>query len=256
MKNLISIFPVLEEMNRGAGEIVRKYFGSRMEVDVKTDLSPVTRVDREVESFLRESIERHFPDHSILGEEFGETKKQSAYCWIIDPIDGTRSFILNTPLFGTLLALEQDGEPILGSIYLPIQRSLMIGSAETGTFLDGKRCNVSKTAELRTATLLITNPKEIAKPEGGQNLINLCNAAGLVRGFGDCYGYFLVACGAADAMFDSTGIKYYDIAPMKPILEGAGGRFTAKNGRIDFNCDSGLATNALLHEQIVQILNA
>jgi len=114
MEDLRSIFPVLHEINRCAGQIIRKYYGTGVEIDLKADDSPVTAADRETETFLRQSLERHFPQHSILGEEFGETKKSSAYRWIIDPIDGTQSFILRTPLFGTLLALERDGVPIFG----------------------------------------------------------------------------------------------------------------------------------------------
>lgn len=256
MRDLHSYFPILDEINRKAGDIIRRYYGTQLEIDLKADESPVTRADREVELLLRDALEKHFPDHSIFGEEFGETRKPGAHRWIIDPIDGTKSFILNTPLFGTLLALERDGVPVLGSIYLPIQDRLMIGSAETGTFIDGKPCSVSRTAQLKDARLLLTGPTTLFEPEVNHPLLSLCKAAGLVRCFGDCYGYFMVACGVADVMIDPSGIQYYDIAPMLPIFAGAGGRFTSTAGQTNFNAGSGLATNGLLHDEVLSVLNA
>ena len=250
-----SFFPFFEELNRLAGEIVRRYYGAPIVVDRKADQSPVTRADREVEERLRAEIEKRFPDHSVLGEEFGETKKSSAYRWVIDPIDGTQSFVLRTPLFGTLIALERDGVPVLGSVYLPVQDELLIGSAETGTFLNGERCYVSRTAELGAAKLMLTDPTPLARPEPDAGLQRLCRGAGLVRGFGDCYGYFLVACGAADVMLDPI-VNYYDVAPLWPILAGAGGAFTDWEGRTDYGATQALATNGLLHDAVVRALNA
>src|SRR5262249_45443863 len=127
MDNLQSFFPIISELSLKAGAIVRRHYNAPVEFECKDDNSPVTRADREVEIFLRESIEKRFPDHSILGEEFGETKKSSAYRWIIDPIDGTRSFVLRTPLFGVMIALERDGQPVLGSVYFPVQEQHLIG---------------------------------------------------------------------------------------------------------------------------------
>jgi histidinol-phosphatase len=253
MDNLQSLFPILHDLSQQAGEIVRRYYYSQFEVEIKDDDSPVTRADREVEQFLRESLEKRFPGYSILGEEFGETKRSSAYRWIIDPIDGTKSFVLRTPLFGTMIALERDGQPVLGSIYFPIQDQLLIGSAETGTFLNGARCSVSQTAELSRATMIITDPQTLIAPD--LRLSSLYQAVRLVRGFGDCYGYSLVARGLADVMIEPGALKYYDVAPMPPILQGAGGVFTTLKGDLDFSTGQGLATNRLLHEQILRRLN-
>jgi histidinol phosphatase-like enzyme (inositol monophosphatase family) len=254
-EELTSIFPVVEQMNRRAGELIRKYFGTQLEVDRKSDRSPVTRADREAELLLREALEEHFPEHSILGEEFGETKKPGPYRWTIDPVDGTQSFLLRTPLFGTLLALERDGVPLLGSIYLPIQDHLMIGSVPTGTFLNGKRCFVSRTAGLAEAKLLLTDPTALVEGRLSRQLQSLSRSVNLVRGFGDCYGYLLVACGAADVMIDPAGVKRYDVAPLLPILEGAGGRFTSVAGAADVEAGSAVATNGLLHDQVLAVLN-
>lgn len=247
-------FPVFEELNRLAGEIVRRYYGAPIEVDRKADRSPVTRADREVEERLRAEIEKRFPDHSILGEEFGEMKKPGAYRWVIDPIDGTQSFILRTPLFGTLIALERDGVPVLGSVYLPVQDQLLIGSAETGTFLNGERCHVSQTAELSGAKVMITDAAALAADAPHAGLRRLCRDAGLVRGFGDCYGYFLVACGVADVMLDPI-VNYHDVAPLWPILAGAGGAFSDWAGKVDYGAAQALATNRRLHDQVLRALD-
>ncbi len=255
MDDLLSFFPILSELSIKAGAIIRRYYDLPLDVELKADNSPVTQADREVEIFLRESLEKRFPDFSILGEEFGETNKSSAYRWIIDPIDGTKSFVLKTPLFGTMIALERDGSPVLGSIYLPIQNHHLIGSAETGTFLNGARCHVSETARLSEATALLTNPLTLVDGPGHERVVRLCRSVRLARGLGDCYGYYLVARGLADVMIEPAALKYYDVAPLPPILEGAGGVFTTLNGNFDLSSGQGLATNRVLHEQVLRALN-
>lgn len=254
MDDLNQIFAILNVINRQAGAIVRRYFGSSFEVERKADLTPVTEADREVERFLRTALEKHFPDHSIFGEEYGETKKASAYRWILDPIDGTRSFVLRTPLFGTLMALECDGEPLLGSIYLPIQNQLLIGSPQTGTFLDGEPVRVSGVEKLSEARMLITDPTQLIGENRDRALERLCSRVELVRGFGDCYGYFLVATGAADIMIDPAGLKYWDIAALRPVIEGAGGRLTTTAGGSDLHEGSAIATNGLIHAEALDAL--
>ena len=255
MDDLLSFFPVLSELSIKAGAIIRRYYNSPVEVERKADNSPVTRADREVEIFLRESLEKRFPDFSILGEEFGETKKSSAYRWIIDPIDGTRSFVLKTPLFGTMIALERDGAPVLGSIYFPIQDHHLIGSAETGTFFNGAPCRVSEISELSEATVLLTNPRTLIVGEHHERLARLCRKVRQVRGMGDCYGYHLVARGLAEVMIEPAALKYYDVAPLPPIIEGAGGTFTTLSGDSDLSSGQGLATNRVLLDQVLRALN-
>lgn len=255
MDNLESIFPILGELSLKAGAIIRRHYNAPVEFERKGDDSPVTKADREVEVFLRDELEKRYPDHSILGEEYGETKKSSAYRWIIDPIDGTKSFVLRTPLFGVMIALECDGKPVLGSIYFPIQEQHLIGSVETGTFFNSKRCYVSQTSEIAEATVVLTNPRVLLPEAGNDGVARLCRQARLVRGLGDCYGYALVARGLADVMVEPGALKYYDVAPMPPILEGAGGIFTTLTGTNDLLCGEGLATNRALHEKIVRVLN-
>ncbi|NBO65835.1 MAG: histidinol phosphate phosphatase, partial [Acidobacteria bacterium] len=166
-------FSFMRDLQHGAGEIIRRYFGTRIEVEVKSDDSPVTRADREVELFLREEISLHYPEHSIFGEEYGETKRSGSWRWIVDPIDGTKSFVLKTPLFGTLIALECDGVPVLGSIYFAIRDQLLIGSPQTGTFLNGERCEVSTQISLNKSTMIITDPRDLLPNPGNELLIDL-----------------------------------------------------------------------------------
>jgi histidinol-phosphatase len=255
MDNLQTFFPILGELSLKAGAIIRRHYNAPVEFERKEDDSPVTKADREVELFLRESLEKRFPDHSILGEEFGETRKTSAYRWILDPIDGTKSFVLRTPLFGVMIALECDGQPVLGSIYFPIQEQHLIGSVETGTFFNGERCHVSETAELAEATIVLTNPRTLLQSAGHAGLVRVCERARLVRGLGDCYGYALVARGLADVMIEPGALKYYDVAPMPPILEGAGGVFSTFSGTRDLLSGEGLATNRRLHEHLLRVLD-
>ncbi|MBO0727217.1 MAG: histidinol phosphate phosphatase [Blastocatellia bacterium] len=255
MDDLLSFFPILSELSIKAGAIIRRYYKSRLEVELKPDDSPVTQADREVEIFIRESLEKRFPDFSILGEEFGETRKSSAYRWIIDPIDGTKSFVLKTPLFGTMIALERDGAPLLGSIYLPIQDHHLIGSAETGTFLNGERCRVSAVSRLAESTLLLTDPRVLIDGAERERVARLCGSVRLVRGLGDCYGYYLIARGLADVMIEPAALKYYDVAPLPPIIEGAGGTFTTLGGDFDLSSGQGLATNQVLRDEALSVLN-
>lgn len=256
MENLQSYFPFLSEVSLKAGTIVRRHFNAAVEFERKADDSPVTKADREVELFLRESLEKRYPEYSIFGEEFGEVKKPSAYRWILDPIDGTKSFVLRTPLFGVMIALERDREPVLGSIFFPIQEHHLIGSAETGTFLNGKPCRVSTTADLSEATVIITSPLDLAASAGNDGMVKVCQRARLVRGLGDCYGYALVARGLADVMMEPRGLKYYDVAPMPPILAGAGGVFTDYRGGNNLLSGQGLATNPALQAQIITLLRS
>jgi len=251
--NFNEVVDILNIITRQSGAIARRYFGRQIEVTQKADLTPVTDADREVEIFLRSSLERHFPDHSILGEEYGETRKTGPYRWVIDPIDGTKSFLLRTPLFGTLLALEENGIPILGAIYLPVQDQLMVGSKESGTFLNGEPCTVSTVSNLSEACLIITDPACLVGKNADAGIAALTTEVELTRGFGDCYGYFLVASGAADIMVDPV-LAYHDVAALKPIIEGAGGRLTSRTGSEEVQLTSAVATNGLLHEEVIAVI--
>ena len=151
-----------------------------------------------------------------------------------------------------MIALERDGAPLLGSIYFPIQDHHLIGSAETGTFLNGARCRVSETSRLAEATLLLTDPRDLTRGAERERVVRLCGGVRLVRGLGDCYGYYLVARGLADVMIEPAALKYHDVAPLPPILEGAGGTFTTLSGDFDLSSGQGLATNRVLLEEVLR----
>jgi histidinol phosphatase-like enzyme (inositol monophosphatase family) len=250
---LSSYLPFVERLQKEAGQRIRSYYGQALTVERKEDDSPVTRADRETEALLREIIEANFPDHSIHGEEYGEKRGSSGWRWILDPIDGTKSFLLETPLFGTLIALEWEGRPVLGSIHFPLLDRLLIGGAEVGTYLNGVACHVSRTTDLAQATMILTDPRDLLPHPGHELVIELARRVRLVRGFGDCYGYFLVACGLADLMVEPKNLQYYDIAPMAPLLAGAGGIFSAFDGTLTFSRGEGLAANPSLHEAVVAL---
>ncbi|MGA1368954.1 MAG: inositol monophosphatase family protein [Blastocatellia bacterium] len=211
-----SFLPFVEELQERAGQIVSSFYGQTLTIERKADDSPVTRADRETEEVLRSIIEARYPTHSIYGEEYGEKQGSSGWRWILDPIDGTKSFVLQTPLFGTLIALERDGMPVLGSI--------------------------------------LTDPRDLLPHPGHELVIALASQVRLVRGFGDCYGYFLVASGLADLMVEPKNLQYYDIAPMPPLLAGAGGVFSAFDGSLDFHLGQGLAANPHLHAEVMAIV--
>ena len=239
---------------REASEIVMRYYHTGAEVKWKDIDDPVTVADHAASRLLVDRLSQAFPGDAVLSEEEADdgSRLRHERVWMIDPIDGTKSFILKTPLFGTLIALERDGVPVLGSIYFAIRDQLLIGSAETGTFLNGKRCAVSTRSELAEATMIITDPRDLLPHPAHRLVIDLAREVRLVRGFGDCYGYFLVATGLADLMIEPKNLQYYDVAPMAPILAGAGGVFSSLRGDLDFATGEGLAANPTLHRQIVE----
>lgn len=203
-----------------AEAIPKKYFRQDLEVEHKGDASPVTIADQKCERQIRDALAQHFPDHSILGEEFGETNRDGPYRWIIDPIDGTRSFISGMPLYSMLIALLKNDVPVLGVLRIPELGEIYTGSP-SGAFLNGTPIKTSKTTDLSTAFLYINEADKIlaAQPDIFQNLLT----AGIDRRFCyDCYPHALVASGHADACVDYD-LKPYDYLPLVPVINAAGG---------------------------------
>lgn len=209
-----------------AGEIAMRYFRSDIEVMRKKDASPVTIADREIETFLRSQIERDFPDAGILGEEFDE-KPGGSERWVIDPIDGTKSFVYGVPLFGTLLGLERDGEPILGVAHFPALRETYWGSDE-GAFLNSARIRVNDIP--LSESLLLTGSIKALEASGRLDaFLGLAKQAYATRSWSDAYGHCLVARGDAGAILDPV-VSLWDTCAVAPIVRAAGGRFTDFNG--------------------------
>ena len=215
-----------EHLARRSGELILRHFGGPLTVERKADDTPVTVADREAERLLRAEIEARYPDHAILGEEGGQSGAEgAAFQWVLDPIDGTKAFVRGVPLFGTLIALLEEGRPVLGAIHLPALGQLLIGARDSITTLNGRPVRVSDVDDLGRATLLLTSPASIFELGHGAAYHRLRERVELVRGWGDCYGHFLVACGRAEIMLDPV-MNLWDVAALKPCIEGAGGRLT------------------------------
>ena len=245
----------LVEIATASGDLIRPYFGAfDLQVDLKPDETIVTKADRDAEALMREAIAKRFPEHGILGEEYGAERPDAEYVWVLDPIDGTISFASASPLFGTLIALKHNGTPILGCIHQPVLRQLLIGDNETTT-LNGTPVYVRQTPSISQATLLITDVLDVAKHQDGLAFDALMREVKLVRTWGDCYGYLLLATGRADIMGDPI-MNPWDIAALIPIVQGAGGVITDWQGRDANGAASILATTNLeLHAEVVRLLN-
>jgi len=238
-----------------SGRVIMRYFGTGLQVLEKPDLSPVTVADRESEALMRRLIEARYPDHRVLGEEGGESGKAgSDYAWILDPIDGTRPFVHGVPLFGTLIALLEKGVPVLGVIHLPATKELMIGARGRETLVNGKPVRVRGTGRLADATLVYTNTQGLWQQGHGAAFQRLQERVALARGWGDCYGHFMVAAGRADIMIDPE-MKIWDVAALKPCVDGAGGLLTDKFGKDTGVGGSAISTNGRLHQEVLAILN-
>lgn len=235
-----------------AGKRTLAYFNTGVAVERKADQSPVTIADREAERILRERIGASFPDHAILGEEEGETTgKNPDYRWIVDPIDGTKSFISGVPLYGTLVGVEVRNEPAVGVLYLPALDDMICAATGLGAWWNNRPCRVSQTANLADAVVVTSSI--VGCQERSDAFDRLSKATGLQRTWGDAFGYALVATGRADIMLDSAA-NPWDVAPMVPILREAGGHFASWNGQNTIYGGDGVGTNSLLFEAVSEIL--
>ena len=212
-----------------AGAEIRPHFRKPLVVEDKADLTPVTAADRAAEMVMRGLIEAHFPEHGIIGEEFGRVREDAEFVWVLDPIDGTKSFISGVPLFGTLIALTRRGHPILGVIDQPISRERWVGATGRPTTLNSAaiQCRICPT--LATATLFATTP-DMFKGQDTASFTRVSAAVKLTRFGADCYAYGLLAAGFVDLVLEAS-LKPYDFCAMVPIVEGAGGVATDWRGR-------------------------
>ena len=243
-----------EELARASGDIIMRYFRSGVSVETKADESPVTIADRQAEETMREMIMRAYPDHGIIGEEFGVHNEGAEYQWVLDPIDGTKSFISGTFLFGTLIGLMKDGQPIVGTINHPVTSHMLIGAGGV-TRLNGEVARVSATSELRDAVLCYTDFIHVGQYQNGIAFQQLMGMTSFNRTWGDCHGYFLVATGTADVMLDPI-MNLWDIVALIPVIEGAGGKITSWNGGPPLSGNGIIASNGLLHSQVLRVLIA
>lgn len=249
-----TILPFLHELATISTEIIRQHYLTGPTIDWKNDHSPVTAADRLAERAMRMHIAERYPDHGILGQEFGMERREARYRWVLDPIDGTKPFTTHY-IFGTFIALTRDGAPILSAIASPLTGHLLIGLGGTRTELNGKPVRVHNCPAIEDAVVLTTGHWETAGRSYGSAFVELSRRARMYRTWGDCHGYFQVATGGADIMLDPA-LKPWDICALVPVIEGAGGRITTIDGGNPLLGNNLLASNGALHEHVVAALSA
>ncbi len=245
---------------REAGDYVMRFYQSpALSVERKADATPVTDADRGAEELMRSRIEAACPNDAIVGEELPDTDGSSGYRWYLDPIDGTQSFIHGVPLFGTMLGLEHGDDAVAGVILLPALGEVVYAARGSGAWwatsvaagapLEPKPARVSAVAPIGAATWSATSAHHFASGAFDR----LGGATGLTRGWGDCYGHCLVATGRIEVMVDPL-MSVWDCAPLLPIVEEAGGRFTDVSGNATIHGGSAVSTNRLVHDEVLTAL--
>jgi histidinol phosphatase-like enzyme (inositol monophosphatase family) len=239
-----------------AGHAALAHFQTQITVDTKADASPVTIADRDAEQVMRTRIAAAYPGDAVLGEEFGESAGDTGRRWIIDPIDGTRSFIRGVPLFGVMLALEVHGSLMAGVLHFPALRETVAAVRGHGCWWNGRRATVSNRARLDEALVLTTDRESIAMHGFETQYANLAGEADITRTWGDCYGYALVATGRAEVMIDPV-VSPWDVAALVPVIEEAGGVITSIDGSAAWpSAVNVVATNAVLGPTVREMLAA
>ena len=248
-----SYLDAVTDLARIAGDFAMSHYGQILTVDVKHDGSPVTIADRGAEERARAWIEKRFPEDGILGEEFGDVRPNARRRWILDPIDGTKSFIRRVPLWGTLVAVTEGESVLAGCAYFPAVAEIVAAATGEGCFWNGTRCSVSSTATIAESTIVITDDRFEGRPERATAWRRLASQASVSRTWGDCYGYLLLATGRADVMVDDV-VAPWDSAALYPIVTEAGGSFTDWSGNATAFGGDIIATNAVLAGPVRDIL--
>ena len=248
-----SRYEIAIDAARKAGDLANGFFSPELAVERKADMSPVTIADRNAEKLLRETLLGKFPRDGFLGEEFGDTPGESGYRWIIDPIDGTRSFVRGLPLWGTLVGLEHQGELVAGITYVPALKQTYRALRGDGAYKDDRPIRVSTIAELGKAHLYYSSLAWFRKAGAEKEILELYHKTERQRGFGDFYGFVLIAEGAGEIMVEH-GVHAWDVAALIPIVEEAGGKMTAWDGTVDVERPDVVATNGLLHAETLRHL--
>lgn len=246
------VLDALTEAARAAGEVALKYYRRGVEVTLKPDRSPVTRADREAEQVIVEILGRAFPERGFLGEELGARGSEETR-WIIDPIDGTRNFVRGIPIWAVLIGLEERGEITAGVIHNPVTGELYTARKGEGAFLGGERLRVSEVSSLDQATLIHASLGFLRASGYWEGFVRLVDATERQRGFGDYLCYTILAEGKAEIAVESD-LKPWDLAPVKILVEEAGGRFTDFSGTPSIYSGTALATNGRLHDTALALL--
>ena len=252
MEDLEELLEFATEAAWQAGRITLGHFQTGIAVETKADDTPVTGADKNAETVLRGMIKARYPNDGIIGEEHGEEAGTTGRKWILDPIDGTKAFVAGVPLYGNLIGVEIGGEMAVGVCNLPGLNEMTSAAKGLGCWWNGKRCHVSDTERVEDALVIVTEQKlfDEYKPGKADALIE---KARLVRGWGDCYGYVMVATGRADVMLDPI-MAVWDSAALAPIIEEAGGTFTDWKGKATIWEDEAVATNGKLFDEVMEMI--
>ena len=250
MLHLSDLLEFAKRITETAGEISLKYYQSDLDIITKADQSPVTIADQQTEEFLRSEIERKFPDHQILGEEMGNKETSSPYKWIIDPIDGTKSFISGIPFYSNLLGLEFEGRIILGISNFPALNEMYYASENGGAFLNGKKISVGKKTKIEECRVMTTDVKNLENVRLSIPAKKILNDSLFYRTWGDAYGHAMVASGRADIMLDPL-MNPWDCAPFGIIIKEAGGYFGDWNGTETIYGENAFSSNNELKKIIL-----
>lgn len=248
--------PFAEQLATVSGEIIRRYYRKEIPFDVKSDFTPVTLADREVETAARALIRSTHPDHGIIGEEFEPINKDAEYKWLIDPIDGTKSFMIGRPIFGTLISILKNSEPILGIIDQPILGERWTGVKGFATNFNYEPTRTRRCDKLSSAVFCTTSPN-LFKGEDLQKFKKIRKASQYVVYGGDCYSYGLLSNGTVDIILES-GLKPYDFCALKPIIEGSHGIITDWQGKpITLESDGRVIAcgDRNLHREALELIN-
>lgn len=239
-----------------AGKITLRHFQRDLVIDHKADESPVTVADREAEAYLREAIRGRYPGHAVLGEEAGLSGPPGAtYRWVLDPIDGTRSFIRGVPLYGVMVGVLREGEPVAGVVHVPALGETVAAARGLGCTWNKRPCRVSTISMLRESLVVGTVAHGYEAYGKGEAFQRILAATGLFRTWGDCYGYVLVATGRAEAALDPV-MNVWDAAALLPILTEAGGTYTDWQGTPTIEHGEGIGTNGVVLNELLQLIGA
>lgn len=239
---------------RAAGDLAYTYFKKNLKVSYKADNSPVTIADVEAEKLIRKIITKNFPDHGIIGEELENKNPKAKYQWVIDPIDGTKQFVRGIPFWTTLLALLENDKPIIGISYTAALGEIYTAQKGNGTFLNGKRCHVSKVKDLESAYFSYSSLEYFTKKNKMNGFLKLDRTVKTARGYAESLGYHLLIQGKIDIMLEAKD-SLWDLAAPAILIEEAGGKFSDFSGKFSLTSEEAVATNGLLHEQVLKILN-
>ncbi|MFO7845770.1 MAG: histidinol-phosphatase [Balneolaceae bacterium] len=232
------------------GDSTLNFFNQSFDLEFKADSSPVTNADRNAEMLMREAIKSRFPDHGIIGEEFGREREDADYVWVLDPIDGTQSFIHGVPFYTTLIGILVKGNPEVGVIYAPALNEMVSAGTGTGCYLNRNKVKVRKCDDIRNATFLTTDMEHIYRHGYTKAFGELLQDARLHRTWGDAYGHMMVATGRADIMFDPI-LNLWDAAALLPVVKEAGGSYFDIEGNESIRSGSAISTNPGLKEIIL-----